>query len=123
MTSNPPDQRVVYLALKEFFKGPNSQIGKAKKVREVIQRAQVDFDVRDLIQQHNIENVCSVTRSLLEQQLFESTLKAKICLPEVIVKTSIRKTSLSSIRALVRVEIMQNGMQQFFALADVHSSM
>ena len=86
MTSNLPDQRVVYLALKEFFKGPDSQIRQAKKVREVIQRAQVDFDVRDLIQQHNIENVCSVTRSLLEQQLFESTLKAKIRIPEVFVK-------------------------------------
>lgn len=67
MTNNFPDERVVYLALKEFFKGADAQIRRAKKVREVVQKAQNNIDVRDLIQQHNIENVCNVTKTLLEQ--------------------------------------------------------
>ncbi|KAK6362466.1 hypothetical protein LTS17_012839 [Exophiala oligosperma] len=83
MTNNLPDERVVYLALKESFKGADAHIRRAKKVREIIQKAQNNIDVRDLIQQHNLENVCSVTKALLEQQIFESTLKAKIRFPEV----------------------------------------
>ena len=60
MTNNRPDERVVYLALKEYFKGADAQIRKAKKVREVVQKAQLDTDVRDLIQQHNTDDVCNV---------------------------------------------------------------
>jgi hypothetical protein len=52
-------------------------------VREIVQKARNNIDVRDLIQQHNIENVCGVTKTLLEQQIFESTLKAKIRFPQV----------------------------------------
>ncbi|KAK5188859.1 hypothetical protein LTR96_010863 [Exophiala xenobiotica] len=59
MTNNFPDERVVYLALKEFFKGADAQIRRAKKVREVVQKAQNNIDI------------------------FESTLKAKIRFPEV----------------------------------------
>ncbi|KIW40879.1 uncharacterized protein PV06_06492 [Exophiala oligosperma] len=83
MANNFPDERVVYLALKEIFKGADAQVRKAKKVREIVQKARNSIDVRDLIQQHNIENVCSVIKTLLEKQIFESTLKAKIRFPEV----------------------------------------
>ena len=83
MTNNLPDERVVYLALKEFFKGTDAQIRKAKKVHDVVQGAQLNADVRDLIQQHNLDNVCQVTKSLLEKQIFASTLNAKIHFPEV----------------------------------------
>ena len=34
-------------------------------------------DVQDLIMEHNIE------KALLDEQIFQSTLKAKICFPEV----------------------------------------
>jgi hypothetical protein len=78
MAHNLPDERVVYLALKESFKGADAQIRKSKKVREIVQKARNNIDVRDMIQQHNIENVCSVAKTLLEQKIFESTLNAKI---------------------------------------------
>ena len=39
--------------------------------------------MRDLIEAHNIDNVCNAAKTLLEQQIFESTLKAKIRFPEV----------------------------------------
>jgi hypothetical protein len=54
-----------------------------KKVRELIQKTQQNIDVRDLINEHNIDNVCNVAKAHLEQQIFESTLKAKIRFPEV----------------------------------------
>ena len=78
-----PDERVVYLALKNTFKGADAQLRKAKKIREVILRRQHNDDVRDLIREHNIDDVCNVARALLEQQIFESTLKAKTRFPEV----------------------------------------
>ena len=83
MTRNLPDERLVYLALKDSLKGADAQIRKAKKVREVVQKVQYNVDVRDLIQEHNLDNVCNVAKALLEQQIFESTLRAKICFPEV----------------------------------------
>ena len=83
MTKNLPDEQLVYLALKNSFEGADSQIRKTKKVREVVQKAQHNIDVRDLIQEHNLDNVCNIAKALLEQQIFESTLKAKIRFPEV----------------------------------------
>lgn len=83
MTQSIPDERLVYLALKDSFKGADAQIRKAKKVRDLVQKAQHNVDVRDLIREHNLENVCIVAKALLEQQIFESTLRAKVRFPEV----------------------------------------
>ena len=83
MPKNPPDERLVYLALKNTFRGADAQLRKPKKIRELILKRQNDIDVKDLIREHNIDNVCNVARSLLEQQIFESTLQAKIQFPEV----------------------------------------
>ncbi|RMZ79333.1 hypothetical protein DV737_g3420, partial [Chaetothyriales sp. CBS 132003] len=74
---------LLYLALKNSFKGADAQIRRGKKVREVVQKAQHNIDVRDLIQEHNLDNVCNVAKALLEQEIFKSTLKAKIRFPEV----------------------------------------
>jgi hypothetical protein len=83
MAKNPPDERLVYLALKNTFKGTEAQVRKTKKVRELILRRQHNEDVKNLIREHNVNNVCNVAKALLEQQIFESTLKAKIRFPEV----------------------------------------
>lgn len=83
MARNPPDERLVYLALKDIFRGGDAQLRRAKKVRELIQKHQNRASVRDLIQAHNIDNVCNVAKVLLEHQVFESTLIAKIRFPEV----------------------------------------
>jgi hypothetical protein len=83
MTKNPPnlpDERLVYLALKNTFKGADAQVRKTKKVRELIQKTQQNIDVRDLIKEHNIDNVCNVAKALLEQQIFESTLVSDIAI-------------------------------------------
>lgn len=83
MTKNTPDERLVYLALKDTFRAADAQIRKAKKVRELVQKAQQHGDVRDLIEEHHFDNVCNVVKVLLEQQIFESTLKAKMRFPEL----------------------------------------
>ncbi|KAK5074428.1 hypothetical protein PMZ80_011243 [Knufia obscura] len=80
---NQPDERLVYLALKNVFRDTDAQLRRPKKIRELILKRQESIDVRDLIEAHNIDNVCNVAKALLEQQIFESTLKAKIRFPEV----------------------------------------
>ena len=83
MGKNQPDERLIYLALKNTFKGADAQVRKPKKIRELIQKQQQSRDVRDLVHAHNLDNVCNVAKVLLDQQIFESTLKAKTRFPEV----------------------------------------
>ncbi|KAJ8121923.1 hypothetical protein ONZ43_g1749 [Nemania bipapillata] len=80
---NTPDERVVYLALKNVFKGPNAEVRQLKAVRKLITKSQQDADVADLIRAYNMDIICSMARTLLTQEIFESTLKAKIHFPEV----------------------------------------
>jgi len=80
---NQPDERLVYLALTNIFRGADAQLRRPKKIRELILKQQDNIDVRDLIETHNIDNVCNVAKTLLDQQIFESMLKAKIRFPEV----------------------------------------
>jgi len=80
---NPPDERLVYLALRNIFKGADAQVRRPRKVRELIQKANQNVDIKDLIREHNLDNVCNTAKALLDQQIFESTLKAKIRFPEI----------------------------------------
>ncbi|KAF2965964.1 hypothetical protein GQX73_g7574 [Xylaria multiplex] len=81
--NNPPDERVVYLALKNVFKGENAKVRQLKAVRKLVAKSQNDADVSDIIKAHNLEIVCNTARTLLTEEVFESTLKAKIRFPEV----------------------------------------
>src|SRR5271154_3314000 len=83
MARNPPDERLVYLVLKKYFQGTDAHIRKRKAIYKLIQEHQDEVDIRDLMREHNLDNVCNVAKSLLEHQIFESTLKAKIRFPEV----------------------------------------
>ena len=83
MAKNPPDERLVYLALRGVFKEANAHIRKSKKIHELVQKHQDENNITNLIQEHNMDNLCNVAKILLEQQVFESTLKAKIRFPEV----------------------------------------
>jgi hypothetical protein len=85
MAKNPPDERLVYLALKNAFKGPDAQLRIAKKIRKLIQKHlnNGDAEVRALVAEHNIDNVCNTAKALLQDEISASTLKAKIRFPEV----------------------------------------
>jgi hypothetical protein len=80
---NPPDERVVYVALKNVFKGCNAEVRQPKLIRKLIVNHQGQADVTDLVQAHTIEAICNTARVLLTEQIFESTLKAKMRFPEV----------------------------------------
>jgi hypothetical protein len=80
---NPPDERVVYLTLRKVFKGPNAGVRRPSVIRKLIIGNQHHEDIAALIRAHNIDILCNTTRELLTEQIFESTLKAKIRFPEV----------------------------------------
>ncbi|KAJ6439200.1 protein kinase domain-containing protein [Purpureocillium lavendulum] len=79
----PPDERVVYLALKNVFKGQNAEVRQSKAIRKLIKQHRSQEDVADLIREHNVEVVCNAARMLLCDEIFQSTLKAKIRFPEL----------------------------------------
>ena len=64
MARHPPDELLVYLALKNYFQGADAQIRKLRKIREVIRKHQHHVAVHDLIQEHNIDSVCNVAKVL-----------------------------------------------------------
>lgn len=79
----PPDERVVYLALKNIFKGQAAQYRQQKIVSKVIRKHQKEDEVADLIRAHGLDIVCNSARTLLSDGIFESALKAKIRFPEL----------------------------------------
>jgi len=83
MVKNPPDERLVYLALKNIFKGSEAQSRNVKTIRKHILHHQTNSEVHSLIKEHNLDNVINTARVLLEEDIFASTLKAKIRFPEV----------------------------------------
>ncbi|CZT06979.1 uncharacterized protein RAG0_12548 [Rhynchosporium agropyri] len=85
MAKNRPDERSVYLALKNVFKGPDAELRTLKKIRKRIQKHldNKDAEVCALVAEHNIENVCNAAKALLQDDIFASTLRAKIRFPEV----------------------------------------
>lgn len=79
----PPDERVVYLALKNVFKGQDADIRQNKAVRKLVRRHKGQEDVASLVQGHGLDVVCNTARTLLLDEIFASTLKAKIRFPEL----------------------------------------
>jgi hypothetical protein len=80
---NRPDERLVYLALRGVFLGPDAHLRNQKKVRDRIQKYKDNAEIKALLQQHSEDSICSIAKLLLERQVFESSLKAKLCFPEV----------------------------------------
>ncbi|KAF3047606.1 hypothetical protein E8E12_010787 [Didymella heteroderae] len=84
MPKFPPDERTVYLAFKNVFKGPDTQPQSDKKIRKRIKKHESQSDeIRALVHEHNIDNVGNSVKALLDGDIFASTLKAKIRFPEL----------------------------------------
>lgn len=79
----PPDERVVYLALKDIFKGQNAQVRKSKTVSKLIRQHKTQESVANLLQEYNFDNICSLSSNLLGAEIFDTTLKAKLRFPEL----------------------------------------
>jgi len=80
---NPPDERVVYLTLKNVFDGSNAEVRQPKAIRKLINESNKKRDVADLIRAYTLDTICNTARILLTEQIFQSTIKAKIRFPEV----------------------------------------
>lgn len=85
MAYSPADGRRVFLAYRTVFTGPQAQIRKSKKVREVIEQHRTSFE--PLITDFGFDKVADIVKTLLDQRIFQSELKAKIAFPELF-KTS-----------------------------------
>ncbi|KAF3036235.1 hypothetical protein E8E11_002719 [Didymella keratinophila] len=84
MAKFPPDERTVYLAFKNVFKGPDGNMRSDKKIKKKIQKHENGSDeIRALVHEHNIDNVGNSVKALLEGDIFASTLKAKMHFPEL----------------------------------------
>jgi hypothetical protein len=83
MAKSIPDERLVYLALKGVLQGQDVHIRRGKTVRKIIQKQQNHDDIKYLIREYSIDSLCQTAKALLRDQIFESTLKAKIRFPEV----------------------------------------
>lgn len=71
------------MALKNVFRGPNAEVRQPKVVRKLIAQRQNDADVSSLMKTYDIDTVCNMARVLLADEIFKSTLKAKMRFPEL----------------------------------------
>ena len=55
----PPDERVVFLALKNVFKGQDAGVHQNKAIRKLIKQHQEQEDVADLVREHNLDVICN----------------------------------------------------------------
>lgn len=78
---NDPDERLVYLACQHIFRGSNSQVRKLKTVKGLIEQNKIAL--ADILREYNVERTSNVAKKLLENRVFDSTLKAKIRFPEL----------------------------------------
>ncbi|KAL1983232.1 hypothetical protein VTN96DRAFT_330 [Rasamsonia emersonii] len=82
------DKRRVYLACRAIFAGNNAQLRKQKKIREVVLKHQASL--RPLIRDFTLDKVVDILKTLLEKQIFQSEVKAKIEFPELFVSSPAR---------------------------------
>jgi hypothetical protein len=81
MADNDPDERLVYLACQHIFRGSNSQVRKLKTVKGLIEQNKIAL--ADILREYNVDRTSNVAKKLLENRVFDSTLKAKIRFPEL----------------------------------------
>lgn len=81
MAKNPPDERLVYLSCRAIFKEADALVRQPKVIRKLLQKN--GRFIEALSREHNFDTICNVTKELLEDRVFESTLQAKIRFPEL----------------------------------------
>lgn len=81
MAHSVTDKRRVYLACRPIFAGSNALLRKTKKVRELVTKHRTRL--HQLIQDFTLDKVVDILKALLEEQIFQSDVKAKIEFPEL----------------------------------------
>jgi hypothetical protein len=121
MAKNRPDERLVYLAFKNVFMGQEAKLRTPRKIRKQIQKHFDDGDVRvrALVAEHSMDNVCNTLKTLLQDEIFESSLKAKIRFPEVFEVSPAQ----SAERAASEAEAARNDADAIRVAAEGHQGM
>lgn len=88
MQHSCPDKQRVYLACRAIFAGSYAQLRKPKKIRELVHAHKSSFP--SLIRDYGVEKVLDILKSLLEQGIFQSQVKAKIEFPELFLSSPTR---------------------------------
>lgn len=84
MVKIPPDERSVYLAFKNVFRGTEAQPQSEKKIGKKIRKHKSENEeIQALVNEHNVENLGNTVKALLQGDVFASTLRAKIRFPEL----------------------------------------
>ncbi|KAJ5169018.1 uncharacterized protein N7482_004612 [Penicillium canariense] len=81
MAQNDPDERLVYLACQHIFRGSNSHVRKLKAVKGLIEQNRLALS--DILREHDIDRTSTVAKKLLENRVFNSTLRARTRFPEL----------------------------------------
>ncbi|KAJ5640355.1 uncharacterized protein N7484_008217 [Penicillium longicatenatum] len=81
MVQSDPDERLIYLACQNIFRGAYSQVRKLKTVKGLIR--QNELALTDILREYDINRTSTVAKKLLESEVFDSTLKARIRFPEL----------------------------------------
>lgn len=97
MAKPPPDERLVYLSLKNTFKGEDAKMRQIVAVRKRIRKHEQEGEISALLATYEFEDVCQTTKKLLEDRIFARTMKAKDRFPELFevlpAQTAERKSS------------------------------
>lgn len=81
MRQNDPDEKLVYLACQHIFRGPLSHVRKLKVIKALIKEN--EHSLASFLREHSINRTIQIAKRLLEDQIFDDTLKAKIRFPEL----------------------------------------
>ena len=81
MTYTSADKRRVYLACRPIFTGNNALLRKQKKIRELLDKHK--SPLHPLIRDFDIIKIVEILKILLEKEIFQSEVKAKIEFPEL----------------------------------------
>ncbi|KAL1792917.1 hypothetical protein ACET3X_009424 [Alternaria dauci] len=76
-------EKLVYLALKDVFRGDGVQPSTPEEIRKKIEKHKSESRIGALIQNHGMESVCKVAQDLLKYQIFVSMAKAEVRFPDV----------------------------------------
>jgi len=100
MVYSSVDGRRIFLAYRTVFTGPHAQIRKSKKGPRGHRAAQ--RVVQPLIRDFGFDKVADIVKTLLDQRVFESELKAKIAFPELFQTSPARDVQRNESETMLR---------------------
>ncbi|KAK2598037.1 hypothetical protein QQS21_005814 [Conoideocrella luteorostrata] len=110
---NPaPDEKLVYLALKNIFRGHYAQVRKTKAVARLIKLHKSQDSVANLLREHDFDTICDLASGLLSSEVFGSVLKAKMRFPDLFDPSPMQRVAAAeAAEAGETADIIMNAIQ------------